>query len=272
MKLKKYSIASPALAPFSQFIWRLTSDGPVADGKLLPVVNTDLLISVSTPIYYHFADEKPLQAPPVHIRNVKLRPQFVSQAAGCDVWGISLLPYGAYPFAGNMIGRAERVIDLCAGQPDLYGMLRNGLRSMSEPSDCLALIEKQIGKLVKAPIPGHDRTAMDDYLSNMLHCGVAEYCGAAGVGIKRLERLFKKYTGLTPKQTQRIARFQQAGNALIYNGGPPPLAGIACDSAYADQTHFNKSFREYAGATPLMFLSRSDSVKERIRRDVEKIL
>lgn len=266
MKLEKHNITSPALLPFSQFIWHLTSDEPVAEGKLLPVVNTDLLISVSTPVYYYLEDEKPVQTPPVHIRNIKLRPQFVTQAAGCDVWGISLAPYGAYSFVGNMSGLTERVIELCAEQSYIYNMLRDGLRGLPETSDCITLIEEQIGKLVKASIPDNDRAAMDGYLSNMSRSGVVEYCEAAGIGVKRLERLFKKYTGMTPKQLQRIARFQQAGNELIYNDEPPPLADIAYNNEYADQTHFNRSFRKYAGVTPFAFMSCSDSIKAQIRQ------
>ena len=266
MKLEKYSITFPTLRPFAQFIWHMTSDKPVVKGKLLPIINTDLIISVSSPICYHDAAEEPLPAPPVHIRNIKLRSQYVEQAAGCDVWGISLLPYGAYHFTGSMNGESESVIDLCAENPQMCAYLAEGLRSFSGSSECVAWIEVQFGKLIKTVIPDSDRSIMDEYFSRMLHSGVVEYCEAAGVGVKRLERLVKKYTGLTPKQLQRIARFQHAGNDILYNREPPPLADIAYAHDYADQTHFTKAFREYAGVTPFMFMTGSGSVKERIHR------
>jgi AraC-like DNA-binding protein len=251
------------LRPFAQFIWHMSSDEPVANGKLLPVINTDLIISVSSPIFYHFADEEPLRAPSVHFRNVKLRPQFVTQAAGCDVWGISLLPYGAYLFTGDMSSIGESIIDLCAESPQICLALTEGLRCLPERP---ALIEEQIGKLVKATIPDLDRGIMDGYFSHMLHSDVVEYCEASGIGVKRLERLIKKYTGLTPKQLQRVARFQYAGNDILYNPEPPPLADIAYAHDYADQTHLTRAFREYAGMTPFMFMTDSGSVKELIHR------
>jgi len=81
-----------------------------------------------------------------------------------------------------------------------------------------------------------------------------------GIGIKKLERLIKKYTGLTPKQLQRIARFQKAGNEMLYNDNAPSIADIAYSFEYADQMHLTKTFQEYSSVTPFLFLKAHDSI------------
>lgn len=69
---------------------------------------------------------------------------------------------------------------------------------------------------------------------------------------------------MTPKQLQRISRFQYAGNEIIYNTDPKPLVDVAYAYQYTDQTHFTKNFREYSGVTPFMFMHDSDIIKKRI--------
>ncbi len=266
IKLEKYELKSSTLRRFAQFIWHMTNDEPVAKGKLLPVINTDLIINVSSPIIYLSADGARIHAPPVHIRNIRLRPQLVEQAAGCDVWGVSLLPYGVFPFVSNTNGYSESVIDLCGAHPSTCVELLEGLRGLPSTLDCPAFIEEDIKRLVISVIPDGDLAIMDDYFAGMLCCGVGEYCELTGVGVKRLERILKKYTGLTPKQLQRIARFQRAGNELIYSDKPSPLASVTYAHEYADQNHFTKTFREYAGETPFLFMNSSDIIKERIFR------
>jgi len=43
MKIAKYTINAPTLTGIAEFIWHLTSDENITGGRLLPVVNTDLI-------------------------------------------------------------------------------------------------------------------------------------------------------------------------------------------------------------------------------------
>jgi len=95
MKIAKHTINAPTLTGIAEFIWRLTSDENITGGRLLPVVNTDLIINLSPPIFYTSVAGERIQAPPIHIRNVKLQLQSIDQEAICNVWGVSLLGYTA---------------------------------------------------------------------------------------------------------------------------------------------------------------------------------
>lgn len=94
---------------------------------------------------------------------------------------------------------------------------------------------------------------------------------------------FRTYAGVTPKAAGRLFRFNRAARSLdalgpgrgAQNRGMPyietsaegaarlgavPWADVAADCGYADQAHFIKEFRQFAGTTPGAFLRRMADV------------
>ncbi len=71
---------------------------------------------------------------------------------------------------------------------------------------------------------------------------------AAEVGWSRghLVVRFRREVGLSPKRFARVARFRTAIDRL----GRAPLATVAAECGYADQSHLTHEFRDLAGATP----------------------
>ena len=61
---------------------------------------------------------------------------------------------------------------------------------------------------------------------------------------RRLERDFVQKIGISPKQLGRVIRLQAALNMLL-NRQSESLTEIAYDSAYYDQAHFIKDFKEF---------------------------
>jgi transcriptional regulator GlxA family with amidase domain len=72
---------------------------------------------------------------------------------------------------------------------------------------------------------------------------------------RTLGRRFERNIGLVPKSFSSILRFQTALNHLDA-GSFDSLSGLAFDLGYADQSHFNRSFKLYTGKTPLEYLSK----------------
>ena len=84
-------------------------------------------------------------------------------------------------------------------------------------------------------------------------------CGAVGieslateVGWSRryLAARFGEAVGLPPKAIGRLIRVAHAARRVRAGD---PLADIAYESGYADQSHFNRDFRELVGCTPTEF-------------------
>lgn len=81
---------------------------------------------------------------------------------------------------------------------------------------------------------------------------VAELASHFQVGYKQLERLFKVYTGLTPKQFCRIIRF----NATLYyqqQRQVETLTDLAYCAGYFDQMHFIKEVKNITDLSPSQF-------------------
>ncbi|MDF9844833.1 MULTISPECIES: helix-turn-helix domain-containing protein [unclassified Paenibacillus] len=68
---------------------------------------------------------------------------------------------------------------------------------------------------------------------------------------RQLERLFRDYIGISPKQTADLVRFQNVWRNLYC---PTPqfrnIQDLVHSFGYSDQSHFNNSFKRFAGRTP----------------------
>lgn len=77
---------------------------------------------------------------------------------------------------------------------------------------------------------------------------VGVLCEEIGWSRRHLAVRFREHTGVTPKAMARLVRFERAVAALTH--GDPDLARVALDCGYADQAHFSREFREFAGLPP----------------------
>lgn len=71
----------------------------------------------------------------------------------------------------------------------------------------------------------------------------------AGLGVRALQRMFRRHVGASPKRLLRRVRLQEAA-LRIERGEPTSLAGLAADLGYADQAHFTRDFKTAVGKTP----------------------
>lgn len=267
MQIIKYKVKNAQLNIIASFIWHLTSNTAISDGRLLPVTNTDLIINPSTPIIYRFIDGQEEMAPPVHIRYVRQKPQIINQAAELNVWGVSLRPFGAYPLLrANMHALEGCIINLQQLNTAFCATLLNALPQISRDDEGADLIENALADWLggSTSMNTAEIQLVQDFMKQIDDQKIAEYCRYNDIGIKRLERLIKKYTGLSPKQLQQIERFQRAGNDIIYNTTPPSLADVAYSHNYYDQMHLTREFKDFSGITPFSFLNQHDSIKGKI--------
>ncbi|WP_025763564.1 helix-turn-helix domain-containing protein [Dyadobacter tibetensis] len=65
---------------------------------------------------------------------------------------------------------------------------------------------------------------------------------------RQLERQFQRFTGFTPKQFIRIARFQHT--MQFYGSQELRLTDVALNCGYYDQSHFINDFKQFSGLNP----------------------
>jgi AraC-like DNA-binding protein len=75
-----------------------------------------------------------------------------------------------------------------------------------------------------------------------------ELARAAGLSVRAFERRFKQTFQVTPQAYIRKVRVRTACRLLVYSD--LPLAQVAIEAGFADQSHFNHEFRRQLGRTP----------------------
>lgn len=88
--------------------------------------------------------------------------------------------------------------------------------------------------------------------------GIGDLARHLNVSRKHLGTLFHRQVGCSPKVFMRIARFSRAIKALQGQTEVPfsGFADLAASCGYADQAHFSREFRAFAGESPRSLVAR----------------
>ena len=77
---------------------------------------------------------------------------------------------------------------------------------------------------------------------------------ALGLGERRLQQLFQRHVGLSPRSYARVARMHGLLRALR-TAQAPGWARLATDAGFYDQAHLTNEFRALCGLSPSAFLA-----------------
>lgn len=136
-------------------------------------------------------------------------------------------------FGDEVVGVAERVLatpDPAVALEELDAYLRAERPDRDETAELA-------GRIV-------ERAAVDRALLR-----VEQLAEAAGLGVRRLQRLFADCVGVSPKWVLQRYRLHEAVERIA-GGGEIDWADLALDLGYADQAHFIRDFRRLVGRTP----------------------
>ncbi len=93
-----------------------------------------------------------------------------------------------------------------------------------------------------AALAEHDRSVLR----------VGQLAGAAGVGVRSLQRMFSQSLGVSPAWVIRRWRIVEAADRAAA-GADVGWADLAADLGYADQAHLVRDFRSHLGTTPAAY-------------------
>jgi AraC-like DNA-binding protein len=89
---------------------------------------------------------------------------------------------------------------------------------------------------------------------------VAHLLPLGGGAVRRLQRLFNQYVGVSPKWV--IARYRiHEALERVHENKVKNWVSLALDLGYADQAHFIRDFKALVGTTPLLYQTRVVSRK-----------
>ena len=116
--------------------------------------------------------------------------------------------------------------------------------------------------LLRSALPPRDPVAeqaaglVDLITSDPLLRRVDQLSSRCGLPVRRLQRLFADYVGVSPKWVMRRARLHEAAERAD-SGEDVDWAGLAFDLGYADQAHLTRDFSAAIGVPPTRYASLS---------------
>ena len=106
------------------------------------------------------------------------------------------------------------------------------------------------------------RFSTDQLMQNSNGDVLAQVLNTLNVTERTFQRVFKKYVGLPANEYRRICQFYFAF-AQLKGRHFDKLTDVAYDNGYFDQSHFIRSFREFADTSPNEYLQHGLPAKEK---------
>jgi AraC-like DNA-binding protein len=186
---------------------------------------------------------------------------YVLEGEGC-VFGIKFKPGGFYPFYRQPISllkqRPLRISELF--EVDDREVESSILSSANE-----AQMVERMEKLIRPKLPERDNQVreinqiIDWVIANKEITRVEDICSQFDIHIRKLQRLFEQYVGVSPKWVIQLYRLQNAAE-MIDNGLAQGWLELCGNLGYYDQSHFIRDFKAVIGLTPDEYIRKRDVV------------
>lgn len=166
-----------------------------------------------------------------------------------DIVGIRCFPWTVYELLGLPSGTGNAALDdhpVAVLQPVVSACLLAG-----RPDDAIAAAGAHFlaARVAADALLARAGAAIRDAGGTL---PVGQVAATAHATVRTLERRFKQASGRTVKDVSSLVRFEQARNRL-WTDPDAPLAALAQELGYADQSHLSREFKRYAGMTPAVF-------------------
>lgn len=243
------------LAPFVQSLWLSSSRGADEAPRhehVLPTGQMHLVFRLSGPALKVFADPKDTSGATFGHQVVGgARARFYRRDISTPVSsvGVMLRPGAAEALFGvpaeELAGRHTPLTDLWGSGA---GIAHERLTEATSPEQRLAVLEEVLANRLRRPRALHPAVAAA-LPQVMAAQGIRKIVADSGYSHRTFIQLFRRATGLGPKEYARVIRFQQL---LRHLEASPETSWTSLSqlAGYSDQAHMIREFRDITGMTP----------------------
>ena len=169
------------------------------------------------------------------------------------VVGIKFRPGGFQPFYGRSVHLlTNRVLPLSA----VFGRDGDELAAAVRAEDDAPFAVMEAFLRARLPAPDPALEVLDDIVRTMLEdpavVRVDELAARHAMSPRTLQRLFRRYVGVSPKWVLRRYRLHEAAERIA-EGRDGDWAATALELGYFDQAHFIRDFKALVGASPAQY-------------------
>lgn len=172
------------------------------------------------------------------------------------VFGVKFKPGGFFPFLKSPVSvitnESIRIKEIFGGE---VNRLEEHILSQSNQEKMIKIVDCFLQE--KLPQEDDKVTLVNNIIAKIYTdpeiVKVETICELFSMNIRKVQRLFKDYVGVSPKWVIRLYRLQQAAEKMdqseIEN-----FTQLAYDLGYFDQAHFNKDFKNFIGISPQTYM------------------
>ncbi len=258
------SYPSPSLRVFIDRYWSVEYDGS-ADAPVEPVLPDgcpEIVFNLAER-FQRIPSFGQVETQASAIVSGQIRSRLLIRPTGrVNLFGIRFRPYAAAGFLGvAMSSLTDQVVPLS----DVIGSVSDELESLiAEASSFegrVAIVESAIWS--GSP---NGATSIVEGLTGLIsgsggRMSVRELSDRSGVGERRIERIFAKHVGVSPKIYSRIVRFSGVVRS-IEAADSFGFLDTALSFGYYDQSHMIHEFNEFAGTSPLAYFEQTHRLSE----------
>lgn len=179
-----------------------------------------------------------------------------------NLFGVRFQPYAAATFLGvGMSSLTDHIVPLDSVLGQFATDIESCVAEASTVEERIAVIETAI---LSRKIDGNPTiaAAVTELITRSGgRMPVKLLAAKTGIGERRLERIFDKFVGVSPKVFSRIVRFQ-ALVRKIENAEAIDLLDTALGFGYFDQSHMIHEFKEFAGTSPIAYFEQTHRLSD----------
>ncbi len=169
------------------------------------------------------------------------------------VVGVKFRPGGFQPFYGRSVHTlTNRVVPISAVFGPAGDALADAVRA--EPVTPFAVMEEVLR--ARRPAPDPQLAVLGEIIRTMLEdpavVRVDELAARHALSPRTLQRLFRRYVGVSPKWVLQRYRLHEAAERIA-EGRDGDWAATALELGYFDQAHFIRDFKALIGASPAQY-------------------
>jgi AraC-like DNA-binding protein len=226
---------APALAPFVEHYW-LCLHNTDHEHHAVPDGRVDLVLEVHAEAWHGWA------------YGSTTRPTALRCTPGCHYLGIRFRPGQSRHF---LRASAHELTDRREDARDLLRVPVEAFAEQISHGSAFAEIDRRLTPLLcnAAPEPNHADLMVRHIEAAHGALRLDELAARLGRSPRWLQRLFLETVGVTPKFFARMARAARAAELMAAHARAP-LADVAAQAGYADQSHMTRDFVRLAGAPP----------------------
>ena len=229
--------------------------------KLLPDGKINLIIALDEIDRYTFEPEsltEKTKCTSAWISGMQKEYICFSAAQHSRMLVVQFKPNGAYPFFHLPLTELTDLVvdaDLILGKDFLF--LREKLLAQNNCQNIFPIITTWLTKRLLAL--DHHKAIIEFAILNIntipTQNQLKKIAEKTGYSQKQFIHIFKKFVGLTPKQYQKITRFNLALSEIEYQK-KLDWTKISYDCGYYDQAHFINEFQNFSGFSPSRYLTK----------------